>query len=151
MATLEKSALDLLTRAIEDGFPLWFYLLNDQNARTRPPANAAGQLNEAIELATEISMQGRTYKQIKRYGQVALYELSVKGELRGFEVIVIQIHAAGERFGKWYPTREGYASNESWGTSGFSYLASDKDGAERRFCGAERSHKWPRRCDTYEI
>jgi hypothetical protein len=110
-------------------------LPDDQNARAILPTHGDGFNNAAIELATEISMQGRMYKQIKRCGQVALYELSVKGELRGFEVIVIQIHAAGERFGKWYPTREGYASNESWGTSGFSYLASDRDGAERRFAG----------------
>jgi hypothetical protein len=108
-------------------------LPDDQNARATLPTHGDGLNNVAIELATEISAQGRTYKQIKRRGQVALYELSVKGELRGFEVIVIQIHAAGERFGKWYPTREGFPSSESWGTSGFSYLASNKDGAERRF------------------
>jgi hypothetical protein len=75
------------------------------------------------------------YRQIKRSGRVAFYELSAKGELRGFEVIVIQIHAAGERFGKWYPTREGYASNESWGTSGLATSQVDKDGAERRSAG----------------
>jgi hypothetical protein len=108
-------------------------LSEDQNARTTPPTNANGADSEPIELATEISAQGRTYKQVKRCGQVVLYELSVKGELRGFEVIVIQIHAAGERFGKWYPTRESMPSSESWGTSGFSYLACDRDGAERRF------------------
>ena len=107
----------------------------DQIARANPPTNANGANSEPIELATEISMQGRMYRQVKRSGRVAIYELSKDDELRGYEVIVIQIHAAGERFGKWYEKREGYASNESWGTSGFSYLASDKDGAERRFAG----------------
>ena len=108
-------------------------LSDDQSARAISLTNA-GELNsDPIELATEIIMQGRMYRQIKRSGRVALYELSVEGELRGFEVIKIQIHKAGERFGKWYPTRSGYPSSESWGTSGFSYLASDRAGAERRF------------------
>ena len=40
---------------------------------------------------------------------------------------------AEELFGRWYPERETYPGNEDWGTYGWSYLASDLAGAQKRF------------------
>jgi hypothetical protein len=60
------------------------------------------------ELSTEIRWQGQIYRQIKRDGLIAIYEVRGDGErLLGFEVIKIQVHAAGELLGRWYPHREG--------------------------------------------
>jgi hypothetical protein len=92
-----------------------------------------GCVDRLNPLATEFVYEGRTYRQIRRDGLVALYEMLQGEELIGFEVIVIRVYGAGERFGKWYPLREGYPSKESWGTTGFSYLGRDREGAERRY------------------
>ena len=78
-----------------------------------------------------------------------MYEVRGASGLLGYEVIKIQVHAAGELFGRWYPHREGYASSESWGTDGWSYLAIDRPGAEKRFAEVARRPKNPgARLDT---
>jgi hypothetical protein len=85
-------------------------------------------------LKTELQVQNRTLKQIKRQGSVALYELyGPQGQLYGFEVVVVRIRRAEELFGRRYPERETYPGNEDWGTYGWSYLASDLPGAQKRF------------------
>jgi hypothetical protein len=85
-------------------------------------------------LAAEFSWQGRRYRQLKRVGMVALYEIfGADNNVFGFEVVWIRVHSAGERFGKWYEKREGYPASESWGTYGWSYLGTDRAGAEERF------------------
>jgi hypothetical protein len=85
-------------------------------------------------LKTESHVQNRTLKQIKRQGSVALYELyGPRGQLYGFEVVVIRVRRTEELFGRWYPERETYPGNEDWGTYGWSYLKSDLAGAQKRF------------------
>jgi hypothetical protein len=86
------------------------------------------------QLATEFKAQNRTLKQIKRNGMVALYELyGAQGLLYGFEVAVIRVRKAHEAFGRQFPEMEGYPLNEEWGTYGFSYSASDLNGATKKF------------------
>jgi hypothetical protein len=85
-------------------------------------------------LETELIFQGRTLRQIKRTGMVAIYELRNEGEmLRGYEVIVIRIRRPEEAFGRFYPEREVYPGNEDWGIYAWSYQACDKAGAQKRF------------------
>jgi hypothetical protein len=75
---------------------------------------------EALE--TKLRVQNRTLKQIKRQGQVALYALcGPQGSLYGYELIVVKIRKAGKVFGKSYPEREAYPSNEDWGSLAWSY------------------------------
>lgn len=85
-------------------------------------------------LPTELKVQNRTLKQIKRQGKVALYELYGANEmLYGFEVIVVKIRKAEHSFGKDYPEREVYPSNEDWGSFAWSYGRNDREMAERTF------------------
>jgi hypothetical protein len=85
-------------------------------------------------LKTELHVQDRTLKQIKHQGSVALYELhGPQGILYGLEVIVIRIRRAEELFGRSYPQREVYPSNEEWGTYGWSYQATDLAGAHEQW------------------
>lgn len=66
-------------------------------------------------LTTELKVQDRTLKQVKREGRVALYELyGANGMLYGFEVVIVKIHPAEEIHGRFYPEREGYPKNEDW-------------------------------------
>ena len=86
-------------------------------------------------LETEFKSGGRTLRQIKREGMIALYELRNKaGTLYGYEVIRVQIHPAETLpSGKSYPEREGYPSNEQWGDEAFSYGANNEKGALEAF------------------
>lgn len=90
-------------------------------------------------LETEIRYQGRTLKQTKREGRVALYELyGAGGVLYGYEVIIVKIHPAESIRGHEYPEREGYPANEDWGTLAWSYGRNDQNGALARFQGLVR-------------
>ena len=74
-------------------------------------------------------------------GSVALYELyGPQCFLYGYEVIVIRFRKEREAIGKLFPEREGYPSNEEWGTYGFSFQARDLAGAQKRF--AHLLPKW---------
>src|SRR6267378_2132639 len=85
-------------------------------------------------LETELKVQNRTLKQIKRQGRVALYELyGANGMLYGFEVVFIKIAKARNVFGKDYPEREVYPGNEDWGSLAWSYGRNDRDLAEETF------------------
>ena len=85
-------------------------------------------------LETEIKVQDRTLRQLKRAGMVALYDLGSEGDmLIGYEVAVIRVRRAEEAFGKSYPEREVYPGNEDWGMYGWSYQALDLAGAQKRF------------------
>jgi hypothetical protein len=80
-------------------------------------------------LRTEFRHSGRTYTQVKREGQVALYKLSGAG----FEVMVIRLKKANILNGYSYPDREVMPDISLWGTFGWSYLGGDLAGAERRY------------------
>jgi hypothetical protein len=56
------------------------------------------------ELEKEFGYQGRTLRQLRREGRVAIYELLDRGEvLYGYEVVVIKIAPAEEILGRQYP------------------------------------------------
>lgn len=84
--------------------------------------SSPAEQGEMTPLGTELRVQNRTLKQIKRQGQAALYELyGAQGMLYGFELIIIRVRKAEEAFGKSYPEREVFPPSESWGTLGWSY------------------------------
>jgi hypothetical protein len=87
-------------------------------------------------LAKEFRHAGRVFTQLKRQGRVAMYQLSGAG----IEVVVIQRRGAGEVCGRWYPDREVMPDVSNWGVYGWSYLATDLAGAERRYQSLLR--KW---------
>src|SRR5690349_16374091 len=91
----------------------------------------------AIEpLATELRAQNRTLHQIAREGLAAIYELRGAGGIRqGYEVILIKVSKPREIFGKWYPEREVYPSDEEFGSRAWSYPRNDLVGAKWRFDG----------------
>jgi hypothetical protein len=87
-------------------------------------------------LETGLRVQNRTLCQVKREGNVAIYEQGI----HGFEVIVIRVRKAHEAFGKHFPDMEYYPGNEQWGEYGWTYNAADRAGAEKRF--ARLLPKW---------
>jgi hypothetical protein len=84
-------------------------------------------------LATELKVQDRTLKLLKRERSVALYKLYRKSLFYGYEVHVIWICEAHEAFGRHFPEMERSPRTSDWGTYGWSYLANDRAGAEKRF------------------
>jgi hypothetical protein len=80
-------------------------------------------------IETEIIYQGRTLKQLKREGMVAIYDQG----LYSYEVIVIRIKKDGETFGKFYPEHEIYPSSEQWGIYGWTYRPDEREKAEKKF------------------
>jgi len=77
-------------------------------------------------LPIELTYQGRTLRQLKREGQVAIYDVrNAGGMLYGYEVIIIKIAPAEEKFGKQYPERELYPSSaknsNDWGSIAWSF------------------------------
>lgn len=88
-------------------------------------------------LETELTYQGRILRQLKRQGQVALYQMESP---YGYEVVVIRVEKGREKFGKFYPDHEIYPSSEQWGDYGWSYKVEDLAGAEKRF--ASLLPKW---------
>jgi hypothetical protein len=80
-------------------------------------------------LATEFRHGGRTYTQIKRDGNVALYKLSGAG----YEVVVVRRQKPKVIHGVYYPEREVMPDISVWGKYGWTYLAGDLAGAEKRY------------------
>jgi hypothetical protein len=82
-------------------------------------------------LEKELSYQGRTLRQLKREGNVAIYDVRNAGNtLYGFEVIIVRILPEETIMGKPYPEREAYPSSaknsDDWGKIAWSYGAKDK-------------------------
>jgi hypothetical protein len=85
-------------------------------------------------LEKELIYQGRTLKQFKREGRIAVYEISARNVPYGYEVIIVQNRPAETLpSGKSYPDREVYPGAEEWGTHGWSYQTSDLEGAQNRY------------------
>jgi hypothetical protein len=104
-------------------------------------------MSEMRLLRTEIPLQGRTLRQLKRQARIALYGLYGPGDiLYGYEVIVIKIRPAEEAFGREYPERELYPSSaknsDDWGRIAWSYGRNDLAGAEERYAGLLRTRHW---------
>jgi hypothetical protein len=73
-------------------------------------------------LETILKVQGRTLKQIRREGKVALYELyGGQGLLIGYELILVRTLPEETIMGRQYPQREAFPKNEAWGTEGWSF------------------------------
>lgn len=87
-------------------------------------------------LAKELRIGGFDLRQIKRIGDIAVYEQSKAGRILSYEVARIQVRKAETICGRSYPAREVYPSNETWGTDGFTIL--DLTNA------LERAEKWSR-------
>jgi hypothetical protein len=100
---------------------------DDQNARATPPANADGHSDETVEPALiEFGANERRYRQIWRQGMVAILEARNHGDvIVSYEVVIIQIQSARERFGKWYGPKEAYPSNEDFGRKGWALPTRD--------------------------
>jgi len=91
-------------------------------------------------LATELRVQNRTLRQLKREGLVALYDVRNEGELLyGYEVIRIKVAPEQEIFSKRYPEREVYPSSakesNDWGTIAWSFGRNQKKEAFAMFNG----------------
>lgn len=87
-------------------------------------------------IETELNVQNRTLKQLKREGNVAIYELFGRGRvLYGYEVVIVKIHPAETILGREYPEREGYPANEDWGDLAWSYGSNHLKDAMKRFNG----------------
>jgi hypothetical protein len=87
-------------------------------------------------IKTEFRYQGHVLRQLKRQGDVAIYERfgQVGTLLLGYEVVRIRVrepHIFPN--GTQIPWAETYPQAEIWGTYGFTYQARDLKGAETRF------------------
>lgn len=92
------------------------------------------------ELEKEFGYQGRTLRQLKREGRVAIYELLGRGGvLYGYEVVIVKIAPAEEIMGKPYPEREVYPSSrkdsDDWGHIAWSYGRDHFQDALKRYTG----------------
>ena len=95
-------------------------------------------------LETELRVQNRTLKQIRRQGIVALYEIyGSQGLLCGFELIIVKIHPPQKIMGRFYPEREGYPANEDWGTLAWSYGRNYREIADSAFESLCRNQDTP--------
>jgi hypothetical protein len=94
-------------------------------------AEAEGATAAATQkvLGTELQHGHRTFTQLKRDGMAALYQISGAG----YEVAVILKQKAREHLGFSCRECEVLPTPAQWGTYGWSYLAGDLTGAERRY------------------
>ena len=87
-----------------------------------------------VTLSTELGVQNRTLRQVKREGRIALYEVyGPNGVLYGFEVVIIKVAKARFVFDRQYPEREVYPANEDWGSLAWSYGRNSRNLAEECF------------------
>lgn len=67
------------------------------------------------KLPTQFNTSGYSMEQEVRNEHGAVYRQMKGGRLVSYELIRIQIAKEGEMFGRKYPLREVYPSNEMWG------------------------------------
>jgi hypothetical protein len=121
--------------------------LQARDPRSLPSQEAkfaiSGVRHTEIEpLASDLKAEKRTLRQIVREGLIAIYELGGAGGVRyGYEVIVIKIAKAQEIFGRSYPRREVYPSDEEWGSRAWSYPRNGLETAREHFKGLVAEHK----------
>ena len=97
-------------------------------------------------LKTEFKYQGRTLRQLKREGAVAVYDVRNAGNtLYGFEVILVKVAPAETIMGREYPEREVYPSSaknsDDWGTLAWSFGCNDRKRAFACFNGLLKHHR----------
>lgn len=83
-----------------------------------------------IPLPEMIRKNGYDYKQIRREGNVAIYEQMDAGAHVAYEVFEIRKQPASEFNGIRYEAKERMPSNEEWGQN--AYTVHDLSAAERR-------------------
>jgi hypothetical protein len=77
-------------------------------------------------LAKQFTKKGFIHKQIKREGNIAIYERARIGSgIKHFEVIVIASHDGYEIGGAKIEASEVYPSSASWGASGWTFVDFD--------------------------
>ena len=79
---------------------------------------------------------GFTYTQVCRGERSCVYEQLVTPEVKYYEVFIIKTRAEEKQFGKVYPAREVFPSNEDFGATAWSCRTLEK--AMRRFNEIER-------------
>lgn len=73
-------------------------------------------------LETDFTRNGWHHRQIERQGLIALFRRTKDtSQAPHFEVIRIQEHATRVIAGQSIPAAEGYPSDASWGSEGFTY------------------------------
>lgn len=82
-------------------------------------------------LEKEFKKKGFNHKQLKRDGELAIYERWKDVEAPHFEVIKIGSHNGYELGGTYIEPAETYPSDGQWGTAGWTYLALEE--AEKKF------------------
>ena len=83
------------------------------------------------KLATEFNKFGFTYNQIKRSGNVAIFEQIKDDKILAYEVVVIRAHEGYEIAGNVMEPAEFMPRSEDWGTFGWT-LTNESD-AHKRF------------------
>lgn len=83
------------------------------------------------------------YELVKRTDKVAMYLLRnvPGGNITGYETFLIMVDKEATKFGRDYPEREHFPSNEEFGTIAWSWISLEK--AESDFiglCTANRSN-----------
>lgn len=88
-----------------------------------------------ITLEKEFTARKFVHRQVKRAGDVALFERWHEDtpDRVHYEVVEIQLRKEAEVFGTKVPAHEAYPGAEQWGTYGFTYTPDDRAGAERKF------------------
>jgi hypothetical protein len=82
-------------------------------------------------LGTRFRHSGFELTQLKRVGDVAVYEQTKGKQPPAFEVVVIRRREACVAFGTELPATEFYPTNTDWGSMGFTYCSLEE--AERKF------------------
>lgn len=84
-------------------------------------------------LPTQFTKSGWTFQQVKREGNVAIFQRSKGGKQAHFEVVRVQHHEAFKFPGRDVetPAGEHYPSSEQWGTHGWTHNMIED--AERKF------------------
>jgi hypothetical protein len=71
-------------------------------------------------LATVFRKQGFDYTQLRRTGDIAVYEQSQDGKLIAYEVFEVQKNEAREIAGVLIPASESVPGNNSWGKTAYT-------------------------------
>ena len=82
-------------------------------------------------LPLEFQLRGFVYTQLRRDGEVAIFEQKRDGKVTAYEVAVIRFKAAATIMGNSVPAREAYPSSETWGKLGWT--CRNLEAAEDRF------------------
>jgi len=78
-------------------------------------------INKMKRLTDILRKNGFSYTLILREGRTAIYRQQVTEKLAYFEVFVVKVKPEQNLFGKFYPEREVFPSDDCFGKSGWSF------------------------------